>query len=147
MLAFPVQGPVALHLLGSGASVAGGSVDGRLVGEGKRVGGTLPSLFVIVTSAQLTNVSCFAFPPKPQSLSVQPQLFPVLHHHRSTQRAQVKPAGSLSLILNTSLTVSSVVYSEKQTSVLLLTKHCTRHFVCKICFDYPTLVSCSGQMT
>jgi len=103
MLAFPFQGPVALHLLGSGASVAGGFVGGRLVGGGKRVGGTLPSLFVMVTSAQLTNVSCFAFPPKPQSLSVQPQLFPVLHHHRRTQRAQVKPAGNLSLILKTSL--------------------------------------------
>lgn len=103
MLAFPSQEPVALHLLGSGASVGGGVVGGRLVGGGKRVGGTLPSLFVILTSAQLTNVSCLAFPPKPQSTPVQPQLFPVLHHQRRTQRAQVKPAGNLSLILKTSL--------------------------------------------
>lgn len=103
MDAFPCQWPIALHLLGSGASVAGGFVVGRVVGGGKRVGGMLPSLLVTVTSAQLTNVSCFWFPPRPQSVGfVQPQLFPVLHHHRRTQWAQVKPAGNLSLILNTS---------------------------------------------
>lgn len=54
-------------LVGGGV---GGCVGGRVVGGGASVGksvGTLPSLLMILMSAQLTNVSCSPFP-MPQSL-------------------------------------------------------------------------------
>ena len=92
-------------LVGMGLVGLGGS-GGASVGGGGRVGagggGTLPSLFVILISAQFTKVSCGPLP-IPQSLfPSHPQLFPTRHHHCNTQWSHVKPLGSLSLIVNTS---------------------------------------------
>ena len=90
MALLPVQGPTALQPFGLGALVGRGSVGfgGFSVGGGGRVGGgggTLPSLFVILMSAQFTKVSCCPLP-IPQSLGPShPQLFPTRHHHCNTQ--------------------------------------------------------------
>lgn len=68
----------------AGASVLGFSVIGAFVFGASVAPG--PPADTILISAQLTKVSCFLPSPTPQlPFSSQPQLFPTVHHHCSTQ--------------------------------------------------------------
>ena len=69
-----------------GSPVEGASVVASIVKIGVCVLGSEPSAGVILISAQFTKVSCCFPSPTPQLLSSsQPQLFPTVHHHCSTQ--------------------------------------------------------------